>query len=397
MIMMKKHFDLIALVFMVVFFVGCSQSGTALPTVAPVAQLPTATATLLPATVDINATRAAETEVVDTPEVTRPPTATAIPVDERINITSPKANELLFLGTSLTVSGLMERESEQTIAVQLRSSNGRILAQQPAAATEIGWQSTFTIPVNVSGPANILVTLQDAEQNVVAFHDIPVILELANLEEQERYLVLNRPEYEETAVGGYNLVFDGSVFRPAGNVVTISVWANECQEQVAQQSYRMGSSGKPFYWQGFVVVPKELVGPACAVASFGEVGSENWREAQVPIDVLAKDDINARGITIASPAPDSEIFAGQDVLFYGSALNVAAGPVSLSVLMENGRIVGGGETETDYWGYWEIPVFLPFDVAGLADITISAGEGDTYSEEVIRVNVLPAPTPTPSP
>ena len=395
---MIKNFLLILLFSLSLFFLAaCGQPAQELPTVIPVAQLPTETATSLPATIDINATRAAELEVEDTPEVTRPPTATATPIDPRINITSPRPNELVYLGTSLTVGGLMESEPNQTISVTMRSSNGRILAQQPAQLTEIGWQSTFTVPVNVSGPGYILVTMQDAAQNVVAFHEVPIRLELTNLDGQERYLVLNRPEFEETAVGGFNLIFDGEVFRPSGNVVTISVWANECQEQVAKQNFTMGSSSKPFYWQGFVVVPKDLVGPACAVASFGEVGTDNWREAQVPIDILAREDINARGVTIASPAPESDVFAGEDILFYGSALNVAAGPVSVSVLMENGRIVGGGEAETDYWGYWEVPIFLPIDVEGIAEITVAAGEGDTYAEEVIRINVLPAPTPTPGP
>ena len=395
--MMKKNLILLIASFVALLLVGCGQSAQAVPTVASVAQLPTVTGTPLPATIDINATRDAEMTVADTPDVTRPPTATPTPIDPRINITNPRSNELVFLGELLTVSGLMENEPEQTVAVTLQTSNGRILAQQPAEITDLGWQTEFTVPPNVSGPATLLVTLQDADQGVVAFHDIRVNLELGNLDAQERYLVLNRPEYEETAVGGFNLIFDGEVLRPSGNVVTISVWANECQDRVAQQSFTMGSSSKPFYWQGFVVVPKDLVGPACAVASFGEVGSDNWREAQVPIEVLPKEDINARGITLGGPAPESEVFAGEEVLFYGSAMNVAAGPVSLSVLMENGRIVGGGESETDYWGYWEIPVFLPADVVGLAEITVAAGEGDTYAEEVFIINVLPAPTPTPIP
>ncbi len=395
--MMKKFSLFIAVALSLFLLAGCGQSAQELPTMIPVAQLPTQTPTPLPATIDINATRSAEAEVEDTPEVTRPPTATPTPVDSRINITSPKPNELVFLGAPLTVGGLMESEPNHTISVTMRSSNGRILVQQPAELIEIGWQTTFTVPINISGPGYILVTMQDEAQNVVAFHEVPINLELPNLDGQERYLVLNRPEYEETAVGGFNLIFDGEVFRPAGNVVTISVWVNDCQEQVAKQNFTMGSSSKPFYWQGFIVVPKDLVGPACAVASFGEVGTENWREAQVPIAILAKDDINARGVTMGSPAPESEVTAGEEVLFYGSALNVAAGPVSVSVLMENGRIVGGGEAETDYWGYWEVPIFLPIDVEGIAEITVAAGEGDTYAEEVFRINVLPAPTPTPGP
>lgn len=394
---MKKIFGLMVLILCAVVLAGCGQGGQELPTIIPVAQLPTATYTPLPATIDIAATRTVEGGVAPTPEVTRPPTMTPTPVDSRINITSPKPNELVFVGNPLTVSGLMESEPGQTISVTLRSRNGRTLAQSFAAESEIGWQTTLTVPVNVTGPGNVLVTMQDEAQNVTAFHDVPVVLEMTNLEGQERYLDLYRPESQETAVGGFNLIFDGEVLRPAGNVVTISVWGNECQERMAQQSFTMGSSAKPFYWQGFVVVPEDLVGPACAVASFGEPGSANWREVQVPIEVLAQDNIEARGVTIGSPVPESDVTAGEEVLFYGSAMNVASGPVSLSILMEDGRIVGGGEAETDYWGYWEIPLFLPPDLIGLAEITVAAGEGDTYAEEVFLINVLPAPTPTPFP
>jgi hypothetical protein len=393
---MKKEIVLF-LTGMIIWLAACGQAEPAAPTLMPVAQLPTPTATSLPPTLDIEATRSS-TAVTPTPEETTSSPGSSItptPVTPTINITTPKVNELIFVGNELTVAGLTEREPEQTVLVSLVTANGRLLAQQPGETADFGWQTRFVVPQNVTGAAKVQAMLLDAAGNILATHEVPVLLELGNTEGMDRYLDLYRPEINDTAVSGFNIVFDGEVLRPAGNLVTISIWVDDCQNRVAQEGFRLGSSSKPFKWQGFVVVPKDLSGPACAVASFGEPGTENWREAQIPIGILPPDSLEARGVTIAYPPPDSEITAGEEILLYGVAQNVATGPVSVSMLMENGRIVGGGETETDYWGYWELPLILPFDIEGLAEITVAAGEGDTTGETTIQVRVLPAPTPTP--
>ena len=130
-------------------------------------------------------------------------------------------------------------------------------------------------------------------------------------------------------------------------------------------------------------------------AYFGQPGSEEWREAQIPIEVLAKNDEAAKGVVVASPRAEAEIFAGEELLLFGTAYNVTDGPVTVDVVMENGRIVGQTTTQTDYWGYWEATLLLPFDVLGLAEITVTAGEDETLSETTQVINVLPAPTPTP--
>ncbi len=393
---MKRKIALL-LIGIMIWLAACGQAEGAAPTLMPVAQLPTATATSLPPTLDIDATRSS-TAVTPTPaEAAGRPGGgiTPTPVTPKINITTPKVNELIFVGNELTVAGLTEREPEQTVLVSLVTANGRLLAQQPGETADFGWQTRFVVPQNVTGAAKVQAMLLDAAGNILATHEVPVLLQLGNTEGMDRYLDLYRPEIGDTAVSGFNIVFDGEVLRPAGNLVTISIWVDDCQNRVAQEGFRLGSSNKPFKWQGFVVVPKDLSGPACAVASFGEPGAENWREAQIPIEILPPDSREARGVTIAYPSPGSEITAGEEILLYGVAQNVASGPVSVSMLMENGRIVGGGATETDYWGYWEFPLILPFDIEGLAEITVAAGEGDTTGETTIQVRVLPAPTPTP--
>lgn len=386
----KAQSFLLSLIF-ILLFAACGTQ--AIPTPAPLAQLPSATPTSnLPPTLDIST---AVPEVAPTrPTNTPRPTHTPTPVDAVISITFPRANEILTLGNEVEVGGLVEKDEEHTILVSLVTSNGRVLASVPGAYDDPSWTASFILPPQVSGLAYLRAHLLDAGGNVVAEHESPVLLRL-NATPEGRYLELYRPEINDTAVGGYNIFFDGMVLRPVGNLVTISVWANDCQEQVAQEGFRLGSSSLPFYWQGFVVVPKDLVGPACAVAYFGEPGTEEWREVQIPIEVLPSDSINARGVTIGNPPPNKEIFAGDELVLYGTAQNVAYGPVLVSIIMENGRIVAQADTETDLWGYWETTILLPFDILGLAEITASAGEDDTFAETTTVVNVLPAPTPTP--
>ncbi|HRQ37726.1 MAG TPA: hypothetical protein PLD25_07410 [Chloroflexota bacterium] len=365
-----------------------------IPTQAASLQLPQPSPTSnLPPTLDISNSQVMET-ATPAPTLTPKPTRTPTPVDVSINISYPKENELLTLEEEITVGGLVKKEEAHSILVSLVTSNGRVLSQTPGARTTQGWNASFILPPQVSGLAYLRAAVLDEAGHVLAEHQSPVLLAL-NPDTEGRFLELYRPQVNDTAVGGYSFFFDGMVNRPVNNFITVSIWANECQEQVARQGFQMGSSSRPFYWSGFVVVPKDLVGPACAVAYFGEPGTEEWREAQIPIEVFAQDDANAKGVVVASPRPEAEIFAGEELFLYGTAYNVTNGPVTVDVVMENGRIVGQTISQTDFWGYWEASLLLPFDILGLAEVTITAGEDETLSQTTLVINVLPTPTPTP--
>ena len=381
--------------------IGCGTPDDPLPTLAPLVVLPSPTATSLPPTLDIS-TRAPESGVsgsgsgTTTAQSTPKPTITPTPVNPLINISDPNPNQLLILGNEVAVRGLVQMEPDQSIQVSLVSSNGRLLTEAAATPNEFGWQTSFILPPQVSGAATVRATLLAADGSVLSTYDVPVWLTL-NKETADRYLEMFRPTFEATAVGGFNIFFDGEILLPVNRTISVSIWAEDCQTRVARQSFVLGASNRPVYWQGFVVVPEDLEGAACAVASTGEPGTENWREASVPINVLPPTQLEARGVTIGNPPPDSEAIAGQELVLYGTALNVSEGPVSVSILMENGRVVSQTSFNTDYWGYWETAVTLPIDVEGLAEITVSAGEGDTYNESTTIIQVNPAPTPTPGP
>ncbi len=371
---------------------ACGGQPPALPTQVPVAALPTPTATSLPPTRDLSQPQL--TPLPTEPPPTRPPTATPTPVDVWVRIAVPEEGASVVMGSDVIVRGLVQREPEQTVWLSLFSATGRLLAETEARTGESSWEAGFTVPQSVSGSALLEATVRNAAGEPIASHQTRVELAL-DAATSDRFLVLTQPVVDETAVAGFNILFDGRVLLPANNTITIEIWAN-CEERVAQQSFIMGRSSVSFPWQGFVVVPEELAGPACAVARAGEPGAENWREAQRFITILPQDDPEARGVRLGSPTENVNIAAGESLLLYGTALNVREGPVAVSVVLDNGRTIAQASTTSDYWGYWEVTVNLPTDLAGSAQVTITAGEpdADNYAETTTLITINPAPTPT---
>ncbi len=374
---------------------ACQNNNPIVPTPVPTADIPTelpSTPAKLPPTLDLVVLTGTGTSTVTAVPATNappPPTDTPSP-PPGITITDPQANADLLLGSDITVRGLAQIESVQSIWLSLVTANGQIITETQAIIGDVGWQAGFTIPPAVNGAAILLASVRDLDGSILAASQLSVNLVL-DTEGVDRYLALFRPLAGDPAMGGYNFFFDGRAQRPAANTVTISIWADNCQTQVAKQSFVLRGSG---YWQGFVILPANTnPGPGCAIASFGEAGSEAWRQVQIPITIydIANTDINH--IRIGNPPPDRTITAGQQFLIYGTALNASDATLQISVLLENGRIIAESEISADFWGYWEHPVILPADVEGLAVITAVRGApGDAqYAEAQTFITIAPAP------
>jgi hypothetical protein len=395
---MPGHFRLalFCLCLMAATLVACGNQPPVIPTQIPVAALPTASPTVLPPTRDLNQPANSVATMTPAPSPTpRPPTATPTPADVWVRIAVPEEGATMLMGSDVIVRGLMQRNPAETVWVSLFSATGRLLVEAQARLGENSWEAGFAVPETVSGTAFLAATVRDAAGEPLATDRLRVELAL-DAATSERFLVLMQPLVEETAVVGFNLLFAGQTLLPAGNVITVEVWAN-CEERVAQQSFVMGRSSRSFPWQGFLVVPKDMApGVACAIARAGEPGTENWREAGRLITVLAQDDPQAQGIRLGYPPANAAVTAGEALLLYGTALNVSEGPVTVSMSLANGRAIGQVSTVSDFWGYWETTITIPIDVEGEAQITITAGEpdDDTYSEMTTLVTVNPAPTPT---
>jgi hypothetical protein len=386
---------LIAFLVLLISLAACNSLGdpVVIPTEIPLAALPAPTSTNLPPTRDLNELLTV-TPLPTVPTATRPPTATPTPINVFARIASPPEGAALVMGSDVIARGLAQREAEQTVWVSLFGATGRLLVEAQARLGENSWEAGFTVPERVSGDGFLQVMVRDAAGEPVASDRVRVELVL-DAATAERFLVLQQPVSGETAVSGFNLLFEGQTLLPAGNVISIEIWEN-CAERVAQQSFVMGRSDRSFPWQGFVVAPEALAGPACAVARAGEPGAENWREAQRLISVLPQNDPEANGVRLGAPPPNSTVMAGESLRLYGTALNVREGPVQITVVLDNGRTIGQASTTSDYWGYWETAVTLPRDITGQAEIVISAGETgrNNFAETKALITIEPAPTPT---
>ncbi|MEZ4642779.1 MAG: hypothetical protein R3E31_08600 [Chloroflexota bacterium] len=388
--------NIIVLFLICIFWLSACTHETAvpLPTRAEAVTLPTPlppTATNLPPTRDL--TPPTTTPLPTQPVATLPPPPTSIPVEPVINITAPDDGAQLILGSEIVARGLAQLDASHVISLTLRGANGHILSSTQGIPNEVGWEAGLSVPETVSGVGQLRASVLDSNGTVLAEDTTTVTLAL-DADNSEQYLALYNPTKDGTAVAGYFLFFDGRVRRPTGNTVTISLWMDNCQTEAAKFQITLGGSG---YWQGSLGIPRDSVGAGCAIASFGTPGTDGWREAQIPITIYAADDPAASGVQITIPANNSEVSAGQELTLSGNAFNAAL--LTITIILDNGRIVAEQTAVPDTYGYWELLLTLPFDVTGSAEIRVTAQDktGATIAETTSLIIINPAPTPTPGP
>jgi hypothetical protein len=372
---------------------ACDRAGQTLPTPLPVAVLPTplpptATPLLPPSNLTTVVKEPDRATAIPTEPVAPAATPTNALEEPGITITAPEAGSDLVMGTDLVARGLAQGDAAHTMWLSLLALDGHLLAEAQGVMQEGVWQASFRVPLNVSGETLLSAIVRDGTGETVAQTELPVKVAL-DTEASDRYLALFRPQKGDPAMGGFNLFFDGRAQRPVKSTVTISVWSDGCRTQVARQSFVLRGSG---YWQGFVVIPKSVSGPGCAIAHFGTPGEASWRSVQVPLIISGNEDESAGGVTIGNPPPESHVAGGRDLLLYGIALATSEEPVQVTMMLENGRILTESSVTADFWGYWELLVLLPTDVQGPAAITAST-EGGFEARTLISID--PAPTPTP--
>ncbi len=385
---------LLLLLLLPALLTGCgSGPDTAVPTLLPVAKLPTDPPPLpsLPPTRDLRTpTPEATTAVLPTPAAPRN-TPSPEPVAARLNLSSPGHGAVLVLDSNIVARGLAQVDTTHTISVTLLSANGRFLSSAIANVDAVGWEAALYVPPNVGGAATMHVRVLDSSGNTLA-QDSAVVTLALDASSSSRYLALYNPVEGDTAVAGQYLFFDGHAQQPVGNRLTISVWVDECQNQAASFTFSVSGSG---YWQGQLGLPNNLTGPACAIASFGTSGEETWREVQVPINILAASANATTQINILNPAPASIHLSGQNIYVSGVAFNINT--VQVTILLEDGRVVAERTTMPDSQGAWETELLLPFDVTGAAEILVSArsSAGILLAESSRLILINPGPTATP--
>jgi hypothetical protein len=386
------------LILLSIILVAC-RTEIEIPTLVPAAQAPP---TLLPTSTLVPSSTS--TPIVDTPTPTNSPTPTNTPTptvtpviprteetpfaQSGVNITSPRENAEIVQGHEAFVGGLVQLGPSETLSVILIGATGQTLAAADIDVHQFSnWQGTLDVPLSYSGSARVVARVLDSDGGIIA-QDSQAVTLVRNPEVEDRYLDLFRPEIGTPVVAGYNMFFDGWVHNPVNNLITISLWSDNCQVQRAVQSFRLRGSG---YWQGFLVIPSNVSGPACAIAHFGEEGDVDRREVQIEVDVLQANADDAVGVLVGNPPPDSVVEPGSTLLLYGTSYNAPNSEVRITILSEDGRLVTEGITSADIFGYWELSLFIPAEAGGVTVIAAEIGgkDDDSYAEHRIITQIEP--------
>lgn len=360
---MKSFLAILLMVGVLLGTVACREAAaTPAPTQAPAVTsveeatlAPTATGTTPPTATATTATATAmATQAPATPTLapTATPEAEATATPAALTITDPAAGVIVAPGSALTVAGRAPADAA-AVAVVLRAA-GMTLAAVEAAVAETAWVATLDVPENVTGPAVLEAALEGEATETLA-------LEIRRAQAAAGPSIsLEYPTAESRAVAGHVLFFQGRVQQPIDGAVTIEVRYDKCQSTAARQQFDVGQGGQ---WWGFVVVPESVFGPACAVASTGEMGAPGegaWRAAQTELEILAIDDEAARGVFVGN-FPNEEVAPGESVTVYGSALNAPNRQVSVALQVDE-QTVAEEEVTGDAFGYWTVDLTLPADV-----------------------------------
>lgn len=383
----------------IVFFLlvgACSQSSpetTPLPTeVLPATAAPSATPVPPTEAPPTQTPRPSATATATTPAATATATATPV-VAPLLSITAPQEGGALPVGGEAVVSGYGYLDPETTVRVGLTSATGWNLASGEATVGENGWEATIAVPPSVTGAAALHAAIVTDDGEVVARDTIPVTLQVQEPPE-EGFLVLSRPAAGGMAVAGHSLFFDGRLEKEGGGRVKLSVWMG-CQTEVAEYSFSLRGSTT---WQGYVILPEDLSGPACAVATIGQTGREGWLAAQVPITLLSQDEEQAVGLIIANPGTGRTVRGGSSLHVNGIAYNAPRGGIDVQIVLANGQIVAESTVQPDFYGYWETTMDLPVDVGGQAVVRANMESGDTLlASAQVLLNVVQGVEPTVEP
>lgn len=392
----QRMWKFVLVVGMLMWATGCTAPSEQLPTAVPTAGIPvteTPPATLPPTRDLSTATTAAtataepteEAEALDTPTaVFVTPTPVIGPV---INIDSPAEWQPAVMGGEVIVTGFAQVTSDMEIQVGLTSAAGQALATGVAEIDISQWTATLAVPELVTGGAEVHAVIVDAGGGELARDSVPIRL-TADRQTNDSYVELIRPEPGTVGIAGHNFFLDGQLWRQGGGNLQVAVLMNGCQENVADVFFQLGTSS---YWQGYVILPPDVAGPACAAAWVGTPGTEEWRAAMMPITILDREDPLADGLMISNPRAGRNLAAGETILITGVAYNIPGRTVNIEVLLaENGQVVAEAEDDADFYGYWSAEVTLPPGAEGEAVVRVTTGDrAQPDSESEVNFNIVP--------
>lgn len=299
------------------------------------------------------------------------PTMTPEPVVIPLTIGQPVTGSEVAVATDLTVSGQVSPDAAATIQIVVAAGTTELITGTATVDPNTGaWLTTVPVPDAVTGSARVMVSTE-AENAVVDITLLPAE------NPSGAVLTLMRPQPGATLVAGYATFFEGIAADVVSDTLTIAVLADNCGTVAASQSFTI-TGGE---WRGFMILPQNLSGPACAVVSTGTPGTPEWRQTIVPIVLLTADETGASRIELGNASFESYA-AGSTLTLFGVAVNAPGGEIQVSASLGDTAILPVTAVEVDAFGYWELDVVLPADQSG--DLTITAtleSGGETITAE----------------
>lgn len=394
--MNKAQFlSLILSLYVLLFLTGCNQEvlpgtrvevaiPTPLPSATPLPTLePIETPTAAPEPTD-KPTMTPTPQVSPTATASPTPTSTATEVAEPVlTIERPEDGAEVVAGDEITVSGHVQPAPDEALLLAVEVAARSVASGSAEVNADTGrWQTTLSVSPHVTGPARLIASPENSDETAVIDLEI-----LPDEDADNPGLTLRRPGENDTAVAGYALFFEGRARKPIDDTITISVLTDDCTNVLTSESFRLQGGT----WRGLLILPPDVAGPACAVATTGTVGEGDWREARIPITILTSDNTEATSLTLGSPSDNRTFQAGQAAHIFGVAVNAPNDEVHVVVTLDNaeGTVLAEGTAMVDAFGYWEIELPFPEDASGPATITASMGEGSNHVEFRTSTTITP--------
>lgn len=307
-----------------------------------------------------------------TPALDSPaPLATAAP----FQIVRPVDGSVIIAGNKLTINGWARPQALGVVTLSIKIGYQDILTEQVAVDASGMWGGLFTLPANVTGPATLIAASPVGERAIVALEVV------ADSKKEGPMIVLGRPMPGDAVATGHVVFFEGLIREPVNETMSFSVLANNCTTPAAHFTMAMSDG----VWWGQLILPENTsTGPACAMASTGQVSAAdgNWREVRVPITLLDPEDPGAARLFLGNPG--QLIFqAGANVRLYGGAVNAPENQVRLVLTQDTigqGAVLAEATASVEAFGYWEAELSLPVDWSGPALLTASMGADENYIE-----------------
>lgn len=377
---MKRLNRIILLLFLTLILVACGNEITETPTTttetaAATNTLPAPTATTAPivspsdeptatnnptvtpspiATIEPEATATTEPEPTHTPE----------PVIVPLTVIQPVRGSEVTAETDLTVSGQVDPAAAASVNLSLQAGTATLVTGTASVDTNTGaWLTTLAVPPSVTGIARLVAST--GSENVLV--DITL---LPGTDSEGAILRLERPAAGATLVAGYAAFFEGTALDVISDTLTIAILADNCGTVAAAQSFTI-SGGE---WRGFIILPPDLSGPACAVVATGAPNTPDWRQTQIPIVLLAAAETGAGRIELGNPT-FAEYTAGTTTTLFGVAVNAPESGMQLSATLGGIAILPLTTVGVDNFGYWELDLALPAGQTGNLTVTASMEVG----------------------